>query len=88
LNRPVSSVIGKARRENLGSGKHFRPNAPNYFYVRLTDKTMARLKEVSAELGMPPASTARMILTSTLRDPWLTEYAITPTVFVDEPTKI
>jgi hypothetical protein len=78
LNRSARSVAHAAKRIGSPVGSH-----TTALKVRLTVETMERLKTLATDLGLPPTGAARVLLTATLRDPWLTEIAATPTVYVE-----
>jgi hypothetical protein len=80
MNRSPRSVQHTARR----SGLFFRRFETNVLKLRLSDQTLERLKALSRETNMMPTETARVLITASLRDRYLVDVIMLPSVFVDD----
>ena len=79
LQRPPRSVQHKART----SGLFFRRFETNVLKLRLSDKTLEQLKTISRETNMLPTETARVLITASVRDRYLVEVILQPSLHVD-----
>lgn len=87
LGRPRKAVSLKAGA--LGVTGLEPSNADHEVMVYLRDDIFAKLQQSAKDLGTSTARTARIIVTAVLRDPWLFQFAIQPSMFVeDEPQRM